>query len=249
MRPASGGVELRNRHLRMFFFCAGLFFVSSALLLPLAAQQTFKKAVPTAADWADIGGRGIAQSSSQNVFFLCGTFFRVLRVAFASRRPADLQKGGPYRRGLGRYRGAWNCAIVISECFFSVRDFFSCPPRCFCLSPPSRPSKRRSLPPRIGPISGGVELRNRHLRMFFFCAGLFFVSSALLLPLAAQQTFKKAVPTAADWADIGGSGIAQSSSQNVFFLCGTFFRVLRVAFASRRPADLQKGGPYRRGLG
>src|SRR5579862_7067855 len=151
MRPASGGVELRNRHLRMFFFCAGLFFVSSALLLPLAAQQTFKKAVPTAADWADIGGRGIAQSSSQNVFFLCGTFFRVLRVAFASRRPADLQKGGPYRRGLGRYRGEWNCAIVISECFFSVRDFFSCPPRCFCLSPPSRPSKRRSLPPRIGP--------------------------------------------------------------------------------------------------
>jgi len=54
MRPASGGVELRNRHLRMVFFCAGLFFVSSALLLPLAAQQTFKKAVPTAADWAAV---------------------------------------------------------------------------------------------------------------------------------------------------------------------------------------------------
>ncbi len=45
---------MRNRRTRIFLFCAGLIFASSAALASLAAAQTFKKAVPTAADWAAV---------------------------------------------------------------------------------------------------------------------------------------------------------------------------------------------------
>src|SRR6185437_13643592 len=55
LRPLRRGVGLRIRRIRNFLFCAGLMFAfSAAFAWPAAAQNTFKKAVPTAADWAAV---------------------------------------------------------------------------------------------------------------------------------------------------------------------------------------------------
>jgi hypothetical protein len=51
-------------------------------------------------------------------------------------------------------------------------------------------------------LSIGIELRNRRIRIVLFCAGLILAFSAVLAPFSAAQTFKKAVPTAADWAAV-----------------------------------------------